>query len=69
MAAVPQESSDIITPQELAQRLKLSLGTVYNHLGRLGVESGVIRFGARCTRINWPVFYARLCEGKIVVGR
>ena len=60
---------DILTPSELARRLKVSLGTVYNNLGRLGVESGVTRPSARCTRINWHVFYARLCEGRISFGR
>jgi hypothetical protein len=56
---------DIITPEELARRLKLSVGTVYNRLGQLGRECGVVRLGPKCTRINWPIFWARLCEGEI----
>jgi hypothetical protein len=56
---------DIITPEELARRLKLSIGTVYNRLGQLGRECGVVRLGPKCTRINWPIFWARLCDGEI----
>jgi hypothetical protein len=56
---------DIITPEELARRLKLRVGTIYNRLGQLGRESGVVRLGPKCTRINWPVFWARLCDGQI----
>jgi len=56
---------DIITPEELARRLKLRVGTIYNRLGQLGRESGVARLGPKCTRINWPVFWAPLCDGQI----
>jgi hypothetical protein len=56
---------DIITPEELARRLKLRVGTIYNRLGQLGRESGVVRLGPKCTRKDWPVFWARLCDGQI----
>jgi hypothetical protein len=56
---------DIITPEDLAKRLKLSVGTVYNRLGKLSEKDGVVRMGPRCTRINWPLFWQRLCEGKL----
>ena len=56
---------DIITPEDFAERLKLSIGTVYNRLGRLSEKDGVVRMGPRCTRINWPLFWRRLCEGKL----
>jgi hypothetical protein len=36
-----------------------------NRLGRLGERDGVVRIGPRCTRINWPLFWQRLCEGKL----
>jgi hypothetical protein len=56
---------DLITPEDLAERLKISVGTVYNRLGRLSQRDGVVRIGSKCTRINWPVFWQRLCEGKL----
>jgi hypothetical protein len=59
------QSVDIITPEDLAERLKLSVGTVYNRLGKLSEKDGVVRMGPRCTRINWPLFWQRLCEGKL----
>jgi hypothetical protein len=59
------QTEDLITPEDLAARLKLSVGTVYNRLGKLGPRDGVVRVGPRCTRINWPVFWQRLYEGKL----
>jgi hypothetical protein len=59
------QAADIITPEDLADRLKLSVGTVYNRLGRLSEKDGVVRMGPRCTRINWPLFWQRLCDGKL----
>jgi hypothetical protein len=59
------QAADIITPEDLAERLKLSVGTVYNRLGKLGERDGVVRIGPKCTRINWPLFWQRLCEGKL----
>ena len=56
---------EILTAEELAGRLKISVGTVYNRLGKLGERDGVVRIGPRCTRINWPLFWQRLCEGKL----
>ena len=58
-------AGDLITPRELALRLKLSLGTINNHLGSMDARRGVVRFGGKCTRINWPVFWAKLQAGEI----
>jgi hypothetical protein len=35
------QAADIITPEDLAARLKLSVGTVYNRLGKYGERDGV----------------------------
>jgi hypothetical protein len=58
-------AEDLITPRELALRLRLSLGTINNHLGSMDARCGVVRFGGKCTRINWPVFWAKLEAGEI----
>ncbi len=58
-------AEDLITPRELALRLRLSLGTINNHLGSMDARWGVVRFGGKCTRINWPVFWAKLEAGEI----
>lgn len=61
-------NSELLTPDELAKRLKVARGTVYNHLGHWGPDDGVVRLGPRCTRIDWDVFYRRMREGKIRLG-
>ena len=53
-------AGDLITPRELALRLKLSLGTINNHLGSMDARCGVVRFGGKCTRIKWPLFWVKL---------
>jgi hypothetical protein len=58
-------STELLTPEQLAQRLQLAKSTVYNHLGQWDEKDGVVRLGPRCTRINWPVFFERLMAGKI----
>jgi hypothetical protein len=65
-APAPPAASDLITPDQLATRLQVSVGTIYNRIGHWGVDDGVVRLGPRCTRINWPVFWQRLLDGKIV---
>jgi hypothetical protein len=59
--------AEMLTPAELAKRLKITRATVYNHLGRWGVKEGVLRLGPRCTRIDWPTFLARWRAGKIEI--
>lgn len=59
------QPADIITPEELAARLKLKRRTVYNHLGTLDEKCGVFRIGSRLTRIDWNIFYPRLLAGAI----
>ncbi len=56
------EHSDMIG---VAKLLKLAEVTIYNLIGRLGPDDGVVRLGSRCTRIIKPVFMKRLLAGKI----
>lgn len=58
-------NAELLTPAELAKRLKVTRATVYNHLGHWGPSEGVVRLGSRCTRIDWPTFWQRLMAGKI----
>jgi hypothetical protein len=63
--AQARELIDLITVAEVARRLGLAIGTVYNRIGRLDEQDGVVRWGSKCTRINWTVFYGRLSSGQI----
>lgn len=56
---------DLITVPELAKILKVSPGTLYNKLGRLGPLDGVVRDGSHYTRIIKAVYLARLMAGKL----
>jgi hypothetical protein len=58
-------ADDLLTPEQLSKRLQLSLASVYNKLGQLTEEDGVLRLGPRCTRIEWTTFMDRLRKGKI----
>jgi hypothetical protein len=56
---------ELLTPEELARRLGLKVTTIYERLARLDEQHGVVRIGPKCTRINWPVFLAKLRAGEI----
>lgn len=60
-------ATELLTPAELAKKLKVTRATVYNHLGHWGPAEGVVRLGPRCTRIDWPTFWQCLAAGKIVL--
>jgi hypothetical protein len=59
---------DLITVTQLVKLLKLAPGTIYNIVGQLGPDDGVVCLGARCTRILKPKFFERLLAGKIRLG-
>ena len=61
----PDESRNLITPEELANRLQLAHKTIRNRLGKLGAPDGVFRWGPHITRIDWAIFRQRLAEGKL----
>lgn len=65
MESVQAYQSDLITPRELAARIKLTHGTIKNRLHQWTERDGVYRLGPKCTRIDWQVFMARLSEGKL----
>jgi hypothetical protein len=60
-----KNQSELITVLELARIMKVAPGTVKNRLGKLGEADGVVRWGSKCTRINWPLFLDRLSKGKL----
>jgi hypothetical protein len=31
----------------------------------MDARCGVVQFGGKCTRINWPIFWAKLKAGEI----
>ena len=53
------EPGDILTPEELAERLKVPVSWVYKHVGRLPV----LRCG-RYLRFVWPEVCAWMRNGK-----
>jgi hypothetical protein len=56
---------ELLTTEELARRLGLKTATISNRIGRLDERHGVVRIDAKFTRINWPVFWAKLQAGEI----
>jgi DNA-binding MarR family transcriptional regulator len=56
---------ELLTTEELARRLGLTPATISNRIGRLDKRHGVVRIDAKYTRINWPVFWAKLQAGEI----
>jgi hypothetical protein len=56
---------ELLTTEELARRLGLKPATISNRIGRLDERHGVVRIDAKFTRINWPVFWAKLQAGEI----
>ena len=57
---------ELATPEQVAQRLRVKLGTLYEKLAPLDERHGVIRIGKKCTRIRWSVFWAKIQAGEIV---
>jgi hypothetical protein len=57
--------AEMITPRELAARIKLTHGTIKNRPHHWTERDGVYRLGPKCTRIDWRAFMARLSEGKL----
>lgn len=60
---------ELLTPEQVAQRLGIKLGTLYERLAPLGESHGVIRVGRKCTRIRWQLFLPKLQAGEIVWRR
>jgi hypothetical protein len=56
---------ELLTTEELAWRLGLKPATISNRIGQLDERHGVVRIDAKFTRINWPVFWAKLQVGEI----
>jgi hypothetical protein len=65
--AAQADHGDLITLPELAKILKQSPGTIYDKIGRLGQEDGVLRIGCNCTRINKTLFLARLNDANSLI--
>lgn len=56
----------LITVDELALRLRYkSVEALRAVLRTLGPKDGVYKHGQRHILINWPLYYQRLCEGKL----
>jgi hypothetical protein len=51
---------ELLTPQQLAKRLHMTLAAVYRRLGCCNESDGVLRISTRMTRIDWDTFYQRL---------
>jgi hypothetical protein len=51
---------ELLTPQQLAKRLHMTLAAVYRRLSCCDESDGVLRISTRATRIDWGVFYQRL---------
>jgi hypothetical protein len=55
----PDPVDSLLSLDEVAARLKLSKGTIYNWIGRAGEKEGVFRLGNR-TRVDWNLFWSWL---------
>jgi hypothetical protein len=62
-----EQQTDLITVEELASRLRVAKGTVYNKISRglWTLADGIIHVSDRCTRIDWRIFERRLVDGKL----
>jgi len=69
LGATISAGPDLITPEQLAAKLQLKIGTIYNRLAHLDREHGVHHLSSKCTRIDWLVFWSKLKAGEITFGR